>query len=173
MVRGCHVILTLRASPAYRASEDLTLQVANAMASPAALRFRGSCGTADQREGLRALIPSRANGQLSRVYSGRVRRGRDSTVDRNVPGVSGCYVVRVCSGRVAWRSEPFTSKPYFDPTEQRDFGQIHMVQMVLFCPLFEGSGAGNGACFRDCPVSDSWVGRGSTPCRRRFRLCRA
>ena len=30
VVRGCHVILTSRASPANRASEDLTLQVANA-----------------------------------------------------------------------------------------------------------------------------------------------
>ena len=30
-----------------------------------------------------------------------------------------------------------------------------MVQMVLFCPLFEGSGAGNGACLRDYPMSDS------------------
>ena len=42
VVRGCHVILTLRASSGNRASEDLTLQVANAMASPAALRFPGS-----------------------------------------------------------------------------------------------------------------------------------
>ena len=64
-------------------------------------------------------------------------------------------MVRVCIERVAWRSEPFTSKPYFDPTEQRDFGQIQMVQMVLFCPLFEGSGAGNAVRLRDCPVSDS------------------
>ena len=41
VVRGCHVILTSRAWPANRASEDLTLQVANAMASPAALRVPG------------------------------------------------------------------------------------------------------------------------------------
>ena len=73
------------------------------------------------------------------------------TVDRYFPGVSGCCLVPVCSERVAWRSEPFTSEPDFDPTEQRDFGQIHMVQMVLFCPLFEGSGAGSAVRLRDYP----------------------
>ena len=30
-----------------------------------------------------------------------------------------------------------------------------MVQMVLFCPLFEGSGTGSAVRLRDCPVSDS------------------
>ena len=30
-----------------------------------------------------------------------------------------------------------------------------MVQMVLFCPLFEGSGAGSAVRLRDYPVSDS------------------
>ena len=30
-----------------------------------------------------------------------------------------------------------------------------MVQMVLFCPLFEGSGAGNAVRLRDYPMSDS------------------
>ena len=67
VVRGCHVILTLRASPANRASEDLTLQVANAMASLAALRFRGPCGTADQREGMAGAVPLERRAVYTRV----------------------------------------------------------------------------------------------------------
>ena len=67
VVRGCHVILTSRAWPANRASEDLTLQVANAMASPAALRFRGPCGTADQREGMAGAGPLGRTAVFTRV----------------------------------------------------------------------------------------------------------
>ena len=78
--------------------------------------------------------------------SGRLRRNPPCKPQR-----SGCCLAPGCSGRVAWNSESLTSVPYFDPTEQRDFGQIHMVQMVLFCPLFEGSGAGNAVRLGDYP----------------------
>ena len=73
-----------------------------------------------------------------------MRRGRDATVDRLLfRGFSGYCFVTVRSYRVALeiRAVYFRNR-ILGPTEQRDFEQIHMVQMVLFCPLFEGSGAG-------------------------------
>ena len=162
VVRGCHVILTSRASPANRASEDLTLQVANARRARRLSDSGVRAGQPISVRGWRALVPW-GEQPCSRAYNGAARRGGDSTVDRHFPGVSGCCLAPGCSGRVAWRSEPLTSKPYFDPTEQRDFGQIHMVQMVLFCPLFEGSGTGSAVRLRDYPMSDSRGGRGGTP----------
>ena len=69
-----------------RASEDLTLQVANAMVSLAALRFRGPCGTADQREGMACAGPLERRAVYTRVLGAAADCGEIHPVDRYFPG---------------------------------------------------------------------------------------